>query len=416
MEENGASEKPVPPAPASIPPVGASRAIGKRPRMSKFLSALVFMTGLAHLAPAAGFGDFVRGSGPWYVGLGAGIAFFAIGVGLFPGRALHIMNDRHRSRWSVRLVDLPYYAHWCACLFTIVPGLLATLIGLVGYQKFPLGVYWHTYVLGLAIASYGVFVRRFWYVTKKIEVPIEGLDPALDGLKIVQLSDLHIGGMTPKPWLDRWVKTANACDADIAVVTGDMVTSGIDFHEDIANGVAGLKSKSGAFVSMGNHDYFGEGEPLIGHLRSRGVNVLRNEGRLIELGDKRVYLAAIDDTWTKRDDIEMALEDKPDGVSTILLAHDPERFPHAAEKDIDLVLAGHTHGGQIAMPFLWRWLSLAQISHHYAIDLYQKGHSWMYVHPGLGTTGPPIRIGIAPAVVLLTLRALPAKREEKNAA
>ncbi len=407
-----ASDRPVPPAPASIPPVGASRAIGKRPRMSKFLGALVFMTGLAHLAPAAGVGGFVGAQRPWYVGLGAAALFFVIGVGLFPGRALHIMNDRHRSRWSVRLVDLPYYAHWCACLFAIIPSLLATLIGLFVYGRFPLGVYFEIYVLGLVISIYGVFVRRLWYVTRKIEVSIEGLDPALDGLKIVQLSDLHIGGMTSKAWLDRWVKTANSCDADIAVVTGDMVTSGVEFHEDIADGVAALKAKAGPFVSMGNHDYFGEGEPLVGHLRSRGVVVLRNEGRLLELDGKRVFLAAIDDTWTKRDDIEMALEDKPEGVSTILLAHDPERFPHAAAKNIDLTLAGHTHGGQIAMPFLWRWLSLAHISHHYAIDLYQKGRSWMYVHPGLGTTGPPIRIGIAPAVVLLTLRAKPAKRDE----
>ncbi|MEO8799951.1 MAG: metallophosphoesterase [Polyangiaceae bacterium] len=380
--------------------------------MSKFLGALIFMTGFVHLAPAAGVGSFVGAQRPWYVGFGAAALFFVMGVGLFPGRALHIMNDRHRSRWSVRLVDLPYYAHWCACLFAIIPSLLATLIGLLVYGRFPLGVYFEIYVLGLVIASYGVFVRRFWYVTRKIEVSIEGLDPALDGLKIVQLSDLHVGGMTPKAWLDRWVKTANSCDADIAVVTGDMVTSGVEFHEDIADGVAALTAKAGTFVSMGNHDYFGEGEPLIDHLRSRGVVVLRNDGRLIELDGKRVYLAAIDDTWTKRDDIEMALENKPAGVSTILLAHDPERFPHAAAKNIDLTLAGHTHGGQIAMPFLWRWISLAHISHHYAIDLYQSGRSWMYVHPGLGTTGPPIRIGIAPAVVLLTLRAKPAKREE----
>ena len=136
--------------------------------------------------------------------------------------------------------------------------------------------------------------------------------------------------------------------------------------------------------------------------------MLRNEGELIEHDGKRVYLAAIDDTWTKRDDLARALEGKPEGTSTILLSHDPERFPHAAEKEVELTLSGHTHGGQIAVPFLWRWFSLAHISHHYAVDLYNEGRSWLYVHPGLGTTGPPIRLGIAPAVVLLTLRAKPA--------
>jgi hypothetical protein len=89
-----------------------------------------------------------------------------------------------------------------------------------------------------------------------------------------------------------------------------------------------------------------------------------------------------------------------------LLAHDPERFPKAAERNVALTLSGHTHGGQIAMPFLWRWISFAHLSHHFVIDLYKKEKSWLYVHPGLGTTGPPIRFGIAPAVVQLTLRAV----------
>ncbi|MGH7284451.1 MAG: metallophosphoesterase [Polyangiaceae bacterium] len=375
--------------------------------MSRFLRALILMTSVAHVAPTLGVIDFAsshRWPMPWLFGL----IFFALGVGLFPGRALHIMNDKKRSAWSVQLVDLPYYAHWCACLFSILPSLLATLIGLALYKKIPFGVFFEAYVVGLVVCAYGVFVRRAWFLTKKIDIAIEGLDPKLDGFKIVHLSDLHIGGMTPKSWLERWVKAANECDADLAVVTGDMVTSGVEFHDDIASGLSRLKARAGAYVSMGNHDYFGEGEPLISGLISRGVRVLRNEGELIEHDGKRVYLAAIDDTWTKRDDLTRALQGKPEGTSTILLSHDPERFPHAAEKDVELTLSGHTHGGQIAIPFLWRWFSLAHISHHYAVDLYNQGRSWLYVHPGLGTTGPPIRLGIAPAVVLLTLRAKPA--------
>jgi predicted MPP superfamily phosphohydrolase len=100
-----------------------------------------------------------------------------------------------------------------------------------------------------------------------------------------------------------------------------------------------------------------------------------------------------------------ALEGCPEGVKTVLLAHDPERFPRAVERGVALTLSGHTHGGQIAMPFLSRWISLARIAHRYNVGLYREQGSVLYVHPGLGTTGPPMRLGVAPAVVILTLRA-----------
>ena len=83
----------------------------------------------------------------------------------------------------------------------------------------------------------------------------------------------------------------------------------------------------------------------------------------------------------------------------------PERFREAAKRDVTLTLSGHTHGGQIAFPFLYRWVTLSRLTHHYHLGVYKKGRSTLYVHPGLGTTGPPMRLGIAPAVVILTLRA-----------
>jgi len=155
---------------------------------------------------------------------------------------------------------------------------------------------------------------------------------------------------------------------------------------------------------MGNHDYFGEGE-LISLLTARGARVLRNEGVVLERGDARLYLAAIDDTWTKRDDMARALADRPANAPAILLAHDPERFTAAAKRDVALTLSGHTHGGQIAVPFLYRWLSLSHLTHHFHVGLYERGKAKLYVHPGLGTTGPPMRLGIAPEVVMITLRA-----------
>jgi predicted MPP superfamily phosphohydrolase len=92
-------------------------------------------------------------------------------------------------------------------------------------------------------------------------------------------------------------------------------------------------------------------------------------------------------------------------VPTVMLAHDPDKFPELARRGVDLVLSGHTHGGQIAMPFVGRWITASSLAHQFHIGVYREGASTLYVHPGLGTTGPPIRVGVAPAIVLLTLRA-----------
>ena len=198
------------------------------------------------------------------------------------------------------------------------------------------------YLLGFVISVYGVFVRRVWFVTEEVDVPIPGLDPRFDGYRIAHLSDLHIGTMTPKETGLRWTRAANRAAPDLAVITGDLVTSGTLFYDDIAAVVGDLRARDGVFVSMGNHDYFGDGEPLVKKLRATGAKVLRNEGLLLERGASAdgqphgLWLSAIDDTWTRRDDLERALEKCPATASAILLAHDPARFPAAAAKGVAL--------------------------------------------------------------------------------
>ena len=169
-----------------------------------------------------------------------------------------------------------------------------------------------------------------------------------------------------------------------------MVTSGTEFYEDVADVVGALRAKFGVFVSMGNHDYFGaEGEPLVSMLRARGVGVLRNEGVVIERGGARLWLAAIDDTWTRRDDIATRDAAPPcRGRRRVLLAHDPNRFEAAADAGADVVLSGHTHGGQIGVPFLYRVANLATFGYPYNVGLYRRGRSVLYVHPGLGHDRP----------------------------
>ena len=397
---------------SSIPPPEkqATRHIGRRPRMSRFLRILLAATALIHAPFVVAVAEALRRVGfgsPWLGGLG----FAAAGIFFFAGRARSGMYDQRKSRVYVMLVDIPYFIHWCACIFTLLVGAVGVVtLPLVDALRgvtigFPAPFLMWTYALGLVVSGYGILVRRRWFVVREVDIPVKGLDPVFDGYRIAQLSDLHIGTMTPQSWGERWARAANRHAPDLAVVTGDLVTSGTAFYQDVTNVVSALKATDGVFVSMGNHDYFGDGEPLVKLLRAHGNHVLRNEGVILERDGAKIFLAAIDDTWTQRDDLPKALENRPPGVPTILLAHDPERFRAAAKAGVDLTLSGHTHGGQIAVPFLSRRLSLSHLTHHFHLGLYTKGDSTLYVHPGLGTTGPPIRIGVAPAVTILTLRA-----------
>jgi uncharacterized protein len=393
------------------PPKRTTRAIGHRPRMVTFVRVLFAITVVIELPFAvavAELGRRLEWPAPWVFAF----AFAALAVALFASRAGAGVPDRRRgSKVALRLVDIPFYVQWCACLFTIIPAIIATLVRLVVCAvrgtplELPSGFIMWTYAMGLVVCAYGILVRRRWFYVREVDVSVAGLDPSFEGFRIAHLSDLHIGTYTPKAWAERWTRAANARRADIAVVTGDLVSSGSDYHEDIAEVVSGLSAKDGVFVSLGNHDYFGEGEPLVTLLTNKGVRVLRNDGVTLRREGKPLYVAGIDDTWTRRDDIERALRGRPEQASVILLSHDPERFRQAAKLDVQLTLSGHTHGGQIAFPFLSRWVSLSHLTHHFHQGLYRKGGALLYVHPGLGTTGPPMRLGVAPAVVILTLHA-----------
>ena len=269
-----------------------------------------------------------------------------LGFALFVGRARAGMPDRRRNAAFVRFVDIPYFIHWCACLWSLFPSILATLIAPAvelarGVPlRLPMAFYMWTYLSGLVVCGYGILVRRRWFRVVEREVRVPSLDARLDGLRIVHLSDLHLGTLTPRSWVLAWVRAANRTAPDLAVVTGDMVTSGTDFHEDVADALGELRAKGGTFASMGNHDYFGDDEPLVAHLRKRGVRVLRNEGVAIDRNGATLWLAAIDDTWTRRDDLAAAMRDRPDGATTLLLAHDPNRFDAAADAGADVVLSG----------------------------------------------------------------------------
>ncbi|SEU35241.1 metallophosphoesterase [Stigmatella erecta] len=306
-----------------------------------------------------------------------------------------------QSPWHTTSPALSTYlalGWWAACLvFDVLmgPAALAVHLGT------PWGVAWA--LAGALSLALGVDTVLGAPRLRKRVVRIEGLAPELEGYRIGQISDVHCGPHAPEARVSSWVARLNALDLDLVTVTGDLITQGASHVEAVARALGGLRAKDGAFACMGNHDYFTDGEHLIRELERRGVSVLRNRGVVVNRGNAQLYVAGVDDTWTSRDDVARALANRPEGVPAVLLAHDPNLFPQAQARAVELTLSGHTHGGQLAVPGVRR-LSLARFVSRWTAGLYRQGRSWLYVNRGAGTTGPPARLGAPAELAVITLR------------
>jgi len=316
-------------------------------------------------------------------------------TGLFNREA---MGDPSPARLYLGL--WPFFIYWTAAMFFALLAPLAQGAAAIA------AVATNT-ALGVALAAAAVltaaaFVHRTRIVRQ--DIAIESLPAAFEGYRIVQLSDLHCGPFASGKRVEAWVAAANRLEGDLVAVTGDLIASGAAFVPVVARALGALVGRDGVYACMGNHDYFTEGDAVATALADAGLAVLRNRGVAIERGGARLYLAGVDDTWTRRDDLDEALAGRPAGTPTVLLAHDPALFPAAAAHGVELTLSGHTHGGQLGVPFFARRWNLARVMTRFASGLYRDGGSTLYVNHGLGTTGVPIRMLVAPEIAVLTLR------------
>lgn len=262
---------------------------------------------------------------------------------------------------------------------------------------------------GLASTVYDFDVRR-------LDVPIAGLPRALDGLRITQLSDLHAGSYpSSRPFRDA-VDLALGERADLVVVTGDFVNRDAAELAVVSRDLARLRADLGVMGCLGNHDHYGDEAAIQAGIRAAGVDLLVNDARTLRIGGEALHIVGTDNTGFRQHhaDLPRALAALPpradDGAPRVLLAHDPTFWDlEARDAGLDLQLSGHTHGGQIGLeaPDALRW-SLAQLSYERWAGLYtergDRGMAHVYVNRGLGTTGPPLRLGIRPEVTVLTLR------------
>ncbi len=375
--------------------------VAKFVRAARLLTAVLAAPAVAAIALAGPPGA----RGPSALLAAASLSLVVYGVGPRVRLGFH---DAPRAPWIGRLAAPIFDACWTAGLLSSATTLLAALVAfpaawLLGGRLAFVTALQLGALLGACVAAYGVFVRRRWVRVRRLEIPLSALPKALDGYRIAHLSDLHIGSLAGAAQARAWVDATNRLGVDLVAVTGDLLSTGAGFHGEVVEALAGLRARDGVFACLGNHDYYDE-DSLCRSLGAVGVRVLRNEGLLVgAAGAPSLFVAGVEDLWRGQVDVEAALEGR--GVhATLLLAHNPDLFPAAADAGAALVLAGHTHAGQVALPFLVERFGLAHLSTRFAAGLFARGEARLFVHAGLGTTGPAIRLGAAPEIVELVLR------------
>jgi uncharacterized protein len=261
-----------------------------------------------------------------------------------------------------------------------------------------------------ATSVYAQGVEPRWFAIKTIDVKLAGLDPVFEGYKIVQLTDLHArSAVMNRQQLEKVARLANQQQPDLIALTGDYITSGAGKSEQmLANAFSQLRARDGIIAVMGNHDRSEDSAPLERAFDAGNIKLLNNAVHSIDRHGSLLNIAGVDDVWLQRANLPQTIARLPDTGTNILLAHEPDFGDIAAASyRFELQLSGHSHGGQIVLPFAPRvtptW------GKKYINGLYQLGTMQVYVSPGVGTTGPPkARFNCRPEISVIILHRLPA--------
>ncbi len=257
----------------------------------------------------------------------------------------------------------------------------------------------------LTVGLLAVFLGLRFPEVKRIEVPLRTWPRGLDGFRIVQISDIHIGPILGRRFSQELVARVNALSPDLVAVTGDLVDGPVEKLRTEVEPFSDLRARHGVFFVTGNHDFYSGAEDWVARVRELGMRVLRNKNVVLSQGADRFALVGVDDhradmmSGSGGEDLDAALEGIDSALPRILLAHDPSTFKRACQMDVDLQLSGHTHGGQI-WPFRW----FVRLAIPFVDGLYQRGDAKLYVSRGTGFWGPPMRLGAPAEITEITLR------------
>ena len=279
-----------------------------------------------------------------------------------------------------------------------------------------------------SVFTYGIIVGRFDFKKHFVSLKLKNYPKGAKPLKVVQISDLHLGSFQRKDKLREAVQLINNEEVDLIFFTGDLVNNYAAEAKPFVEILKELKAKHGKYAVLGNHDYAdyigldtstSEGREkwqanlneIKGHFNAADFNLLLNENRLVEINGVEINLVGVenwgDGRFSKYGDLEKAMQNTKDGIPTLLLSHDPTHWENRVlpfSKQIDLQLAGHTHGMQFGIEFAGIKWSPSKWKYKFWAGLYQNENKFLYVNRGIGHLGYPGRVGILPEITVLDIQ------------
>jgi uncharacterized protein len=372
----------------------------QRTALTVFLSVFVgsWLIVGALLAPLAGGWGTVAAAALLFTVVPLTVLFRSRASSHYPGKAIRLFV--FRPMWYVQLL--------------LILSALGGLVGMVAALPFGAAVRGGRDAIALIAIVYALFAllgyagsRRF--VVASLTVTLPSLPEALDGLRIAQLCDTHIGPHTSRTQLARIASAVRDAKPDLIAVVGDLID---DFAPDVglySQAFGDLAAPLGVYIVPGNHEVYAGWSEVLPRLRELSQTVLVNESRVLEHRGVRLAIAGTGDPAAGRipgsgvpaPDIGAALARIPAGTFTIALAHNPALWPQLATAGVPLTLSGHTHWGQLSVNRMG-W-SVANVFLELAMGAYQRGESLLYVSPGTNYWGIPFRIGARAELSILTL-------------
>jgi predicted MPP superfamily phosphohydrolase len=255
-----------------------------------------------------------------------------------------------------------------------------------------------------AALGYGVYIARSHLDLREESIAIPGLHPDLDGLRIAQLTDIHLSPFLSVAELERAVAMANETRPHLTLVTGDLISTAGDPLDACLDRLSKLRTDAGIFGCLGNHEIYAGTEDYTTEQGARlGMRFLRSAAQPLRFGNATLNLAGTD--YQRMHGVYLVGTEKliAPGALNVLMSHNPDVFPVAERQGWDFTISGHTHGGQINVEILRHDISVARFFTPYTVGQYRIRNSSIYVSRGIGTIGIPVRLGAPPEVALLRL-------------
>jgi len=328
-------------------------------------------------------------------GLGV-ISFAALTVGLLLANMAILRALRRARRPALRTAFL------CVSLGALLsgPGLGVAFTAGLADERLAFSGGAAAIALGFGSILWGATVGQRKVAVEEVPVRLRALPMGLDGFEIAHITDLHIGAQLRAQRLREFVDRVNDVGADLIAITGDIFDFDPAFIEEGCRELARLQAPHGVWAVLGNHDvYTGVERVAEGLARWTGIHVLRNEWVSLEVNGERLILLGVEDSGESLANhdpdpapLRRVAAEAPALPARVLLIHRPSYFEHITALGLPLALAGHTHGGQVALPRPWAHHNVSRLLTEYTRGLFASGDSLLYVNRGLGVAGPPIRL------------------------